>query len=289
MPDSKTITRQSRSNLALAFILLPRIKRQDMSILYAFCRAVDDVADNEDEPAPARRAELTEWRADVSRLFSGAEPRKPVNIELGGLISKYDLPFSYFDEIIRGVEMDLNETRYRTYAELEEYCFRVASVVGLLSIEIFGYRNPRCRDYAVSLGKALQFTNILRDVKTDAENRRVYFPEEAMARFGIDPAEILRREYSDRFYRLAADMAAHARAFYQEARAALPLEDRRAMMAAELMGSFYWRLLRQLEARRFNVFQAGPARLGFAQKLTLILRTWYRLVSGTMVPNYGTP
>ena len=289
MPDSQTITRQSRSNLALAFILLPRAKRHDMSILYAFCRAVDDVADNEEEPAPARRAELAEWRADLSRLFSGNEPRKAVNLELGGLIRRYALPFNYFDEIIRGVEMDLNQSRYQTYAELEEYCFRVASVVGLLSIEIFGYRNPRCRAYAVSLGKALQFTNILRDVKTDAENRRVYFPEEAMAQFGIDPDEILRREYSDRFYRLAADMAGRARAFYQEARASLPLEDRRAMMAAELMGSFYWRLLRQLEARRFNIFQAGPARLGFGQKLTLILRTWYRLVSGTMVPNYGTP
>src|SRR5438876_9395696 len=109
MPDSKTITRQSRSNLALAFILLPRAKRQDMSILYAFCRAVDDVADNEDEPVPARRAELTEWRADLSRLFSGSEPRKPVNLELGELIRRYDLPFRYFDEIIRGVEMDLNQ------------------------------------------------------------------------------------------------------------------------------------------------------------------------------------
>jgi len=260
-----------------------------MSTLYAFCREVDDVADNETLPVAERRAQLKDWRDDVGRIFSGIEPEKKVNRELQELIRNYQLPFRYFHEVIRGVEMDLDQNRYRTYEDLEEYCYRVASVVGLLSIEIFGYTNPGCREYAIHLGKALQFTNILRDVKSDAQNGRIYFPEETMARFKVGVEEILRLQYSDRFYQLAADMAENAREYYRRARTSLPPEDRRSMMAAELMGSFYWRLLRQLEARHFNVFDAAPTRLGLGQKVGLIVRTWYRLISGGMVPNYGTP
>jgi phytoene synthase len=289
MLQSRAITRKSASNLALAFVLLPRAKRDGMSALYAFCREVDDIADDESAPVEQRREQLAAWRADVKRACGGEIPQFPVNRELQPVTRQYNLPFKLFDELLNGVEMDLDVKRYEDFEALELYCYRVASVVGLLSIEIFGYQNPACRDYAVHLGKALQLTNILRDVRTDAERGRIYFPLSELARFKILPEEILRHEYSSRFYELTVSMAGRARGFYREARETLPVEDRRAMVAAELMGSVYWQLLQKLEAKKFNVFGGEPTRLGPWQKLRLILRAWLHFASGTMMPNYGTP
>jgi 15-cis-phytoene synthase len=289
MQESRTITQKSASNLALAFVLLPRAKRDGMSALYAFCREVDDVADDEDAPVEQRREQLAAWRADVRRACGTEQPQFAVNRELQPVIHTYRLPFDYFDELIRGVEMDLDIKRYEDYERLDLYCYRVASVVGLLSIEIFGYKNPACRDYAIHLGKALQLTNILRDVRSDAERGRIYLPLSELKRFNVSSEEILRHEYSQRFFDLASDVAGRARHFYRLASETLPREDRRGMVAAELMGSVYWRLLRKLEARRFNVFGVKPMRLNRGQKLLLILRTWIRFASGAMSPDYGAP
>jgi 15-cis-phytoene synthase len=288
MQESRTITRKSASNLALAFVLLPRTKRDAMSALYAFCREVDDVADDESVALESRREQLAAWRDDVRRACGPDPPRFTVNQELQAVIRQYHLPFEHFDELIRGVEMDLDIKRYETYGQLELYCHRVASVVGLLSIEIFGYHNPACHDYAIALGKALQLTNILRDVRADAERGRIYLPLAELARCQVREEEILRFEYSPRFRELAIGAAGRARGFYQSARDTLPAEDRRAMMAAELMGAVYWRLLRKLERRQFNVFGPERTRLNKGQKLLLILRTWCRLLSGAAAPNYGT-
>ena len=289
MQESRTITRRSASNLALAFVLLPKAKRDGMSALYAFCREVDDIADDEQLPANQRRERLGDWRADIQRACFGKQPQFPVNQELQPFIVQHQLPFALFDELIRGVEMDLDVNRYRNYSELELYCYRVASVVGLLSIEIFGYTNPACRAYANNLGKALQLTNILRDVRTDAERGRIYLPLDELQRHGVTEREILACEYSDRFRSLAASVAEHARRFYHAARETLPPEDRRSMAAAELMGSVYWRLLQKLECQSYNVFGPQPTRLSRMQKFGLILRTWYKIASGSLVPNYGTP
>jgi len=287
MQESRTITRKSASNLTLGFLLLPRARRDGMSALYAFCREVDDVADDETSPVEQRRRDLAEWREDVQRACSNQAPRLPVNRELQAAITQYHLPFDHFDELIRGVEMDLDIKRYDSYEQLELYCYRVASVVGLLSIEIFGYQNPACRDYAIYLGKALQMTNILRDVRSDAECGRIYLPLSELRRFNVTPEEILRLEYSQRFFELATSVAQRARNFYRLARETLPQGDRRSMVAAELMGTVYWRLLRKLERRRFDVFGPKKTRLNKGQKLLLILRTWYRFASGAMAPNYG--
>jgi phytoene synthase len=289
MHQSRAITRKSASNLALAFVLLPKPRRDAMSTLYAFCREVDDVADDESAPVAQRREQLAAWREDVRQTATGGRPKFPVNRELQPVIQEFRLPFELFDELIKGCEMDFDIKRYENYEQLELYCYRVASAVGLLSIEIFGYKNPACRDYAIHLGKALQLTNILRDVRTDAERGRIYLPTAELERFKVSPDEILRHEYSDRFTELAASVAGRARNFYRLARETLPAEDRRAMVAAELMGSVYWRLLRKLEAKQFNVFGPKPTRLCKAQKLALILRTWLQFASGAMSPNYGTP
>jgi phytoene synthase len=287
MEESKNITRKSASNLALAFILLPREKRDAMSALYAFCREVDDVADDESVPTAERRKRLSEWREDVRLACENGAPRFIVNRELQSVIRHYKLPFAYFDDLIRGVEMDLDIKRYETYEELEQYCYRVASVVGLLSIEIFEYKNPACRDYAIYLGKALQLTNILRDVRTDGERGRIYLPLAELKKHGVSEVEILRFDYTKQFAALAADIDARARHFYELARKTLPPEDRRSMIAAELMGSVYWRLLKKLERKNFDVLGPNPTRLNKAQKILLILRTWYRLSSGAIIPNYG--
>jgi phytoene synthase len=185
------------------------------------------------------------------------------------------------------VEMDLDIKRYENYEQLELYCYRVASVVGLLSIEVFGYQDRACRDYAICLGKALQLTNILRDVRSDAQRGRIYLPLSELARFKVLPEEILRLEYSPRFFELASSVAQRARHFYQLARETLPAADRRSMIAAELMGSIYWRLLGKLERQGFNVFGPELTRLSKSQKVLLILRTWCQFVCGATTPNYG--
>jgi phytoene synthase len=287
MEQSRAITRNSASNLALAFVLLPKSKRDGMSALYAFCREVDDVADETSLPVEQRRARLAEWREDIKRACGSEAPHLPVNQELQPIIHQYGLRFEHFDALLQGVEMDLEIDRYADYEQLELYCYRVASVVGLLSIEVFGYSNPACRDYAVYLGKALQFTNILRDVRTDAARGRIYLPLQELKRYAVTEEEILKSEYTPRFEALGKSVAGRARHFYLLARQTLPREDRRAMATAELMGSVYWRLLRKLERKRYNVFGPEPTRLGKLHKLILILRAWWRASSGAISPAYG--
>lgn len=289
MEQSRAITRKSASNLALAFVMLPKVKRDGMSALYAFCREVDDVADEESVPVEQRRVQLAAWRADIRRACEGGSPEFAVNRELQPFIRQFGLPLVSFDDVIQGCEMDLDKKRYENFTELSLYCYRVASAVGLLSIRIFEYRNPACTDYATHLGHALQLTNILRDVREDAGRDRIYLPLAELKKFNVTEAEILRGEYSSRYRDLAASVAEKARNHYRLARELLPAEDRRAMVAAELMGSVYWRLLCKLERQNFNVFGPQPTRLSKPHKLALIARSWVRFALGVTSPNYGTP
>ncbi len=289
MQHSRAITRKSASNLALAFILLPRPRRDAMSALYAFCRAVDDVADEESVPTGQRRIQLAAWRDDIRRACENEPPQFVINQEFQPIIQQFHLPYPLFDELIKGCEMDLDQQRYENYEQLELYCYRVASVVGLLSIGIFGHQNPACRDYAIHLGKALQLTNILRDVRTDAERGRIYLPQSELEKFDVREEEILAFKYTANYRALAASVAGRAKNFYQLARQTLPPEDRKAMVAAELMGSVYWRLLKKLETSQFDVFGDRPVRLHKSQKLILIFRAWLRFVCDSKAPNYGAP
>jgi len=287
MQQSRALTKKSASNLALAFILLPREKRDAMAALYAFCRAVDDIADEDSLPVATRREQLAAWRDDLRRACENGKPQFILNQEFQPVIRQFKLPFARFDELIKGCETDLEKLRYENYEELELYCYRVASVVGLLSIEIFGYQNPACHDYAVYLGQALQLTNILRDVKNDAARGRIYLPLAELRKFNVSEAEILEAKYSDRYFALATSVAERAKHFYQLAQKTLPPADRKAMVAAELMGSVYWQLLRKLERGRFDVFGPRPLKLSKPQKLALIFRSWLRHATGSTTPNYG--
>ena len=276
MQHSRALTKKSASNLALAFILLPREKRDAMSALYAFCRAVDDVADEDSVPTEQRRAQLAAWRKDIRCACEKGKPQFILNQEFQPIIEQFKLPFALFDELIKGCEMDLDTLRYENYDQLELYCYRVASVVGLLSIEIFGYKNPACHDYAVLLGKALQLTNILRDVKNDAARGRIYLPQSELKKFNVSEAEILDSKCSDNYFKLAASVAERAQTFYRLAQQALPPADRRSMVAAELMGSVYRKLLQKLARGKFNVFGPQPLKLSKPHKLALVFQSWLR-------------
>ncbi len=288
-PVCQDITRKSASNLALAFVLLPPARRAAMAALYAFCREVDDVADDIAVPVEERRRALTTWREDLRRAVRGETPHLPVLHELQPHIATYQLPPEHFEEILAGCEMDLDHTRYPDWPELDLYCHRVAAAVGLLSIRIFGCRHPQCADYAEALGRAFQLTNILRDVREDAARGRIYLPQSELARHRVSEAEILESRYSPRYRALAESVAARARASYARATALVPAEDRRALVAAELMGAVYWRLLCRLSARGFDVFSGPRVRLSRATKLYLTARTWWRLRVGSSRPNYGVP
>jgi 15-cis-phytoene synthase len=250
--NAATITRQSKSNLALAFVSLGRERKRDITIFYAFCRVIDDIADSSELSAPEKRVRLAKWR---QILQTAAQDEPPLARDVRQLIAKYSLPTSMLEEIIAGVEMDLSTLRYPTFEELRIYCYRVASAVGLVSIEIFGYRNQRCKQYAIELGLALQMTNIIRDVGKDMRNGRIYLPQEDLARFHYSETELIRRQYNERFVQLMEFQAHRARQFFADAAAALPAEDRRAMTPAEIMGSVYRGLLRRIELDKFRVFE----------------------------------
>lgn len=250
--DAEKITRASKSNLALAFIALPRERRRDISVFYAFCRVIDDIADDGTRSAAERQQALDTWKLG---LICETAHESPLAAAVRELIAKYSLPPTHFLEIIAGVEMDIAQTVYETWEELRVYCHRVASVVGLVSIEIFGYRDPGCIQYARELGLALQLTNILRDVGEDyANGGRIYLPRADMDRFGYNVAGLALGRHDEEFLALMSFEAERARGYYRAAEAALPAVDRRNMVAAEIMRTIYRRLLERMQRDGFRVF-----------------------------------
>ena len=249
--NAAKITRASKSNLALAFVALGRERRNDITVFYAFCRVIDDIADSPDISVEEKAKQLRAWRSWI-RESGSDEPE--LARDLRGLSAKYAITPPMLEEIIDGVEMDLGEVRYQTFEELRLYCYRVASAVGLVSIEIFGYRDPACREYAIQLGLALQTTNIIRDVGKDLATGRIYLPQEDLTRFDYSEDDLQARRYNDRFVRLMEFEAERAEEFFTKAAALLPRADRRSMVAAEIMASVYHALLRRMQADGFRVF-----------------------------------
>jgi phytoene synthase len=266
------ITRRSSSSFYYPFRLLAPDRRDALFAVYAFCRFIDDVADDEGRRDPA--ALLARWRTELAEVYTG-KPTHPIAVALADAVQRFELPQTVFLELIDGVEMDLTRQRYGTIEELYGYCYRVASTVGLLCIGIFGYQRPSARDYAVNLGIAFQLTNILRDVREDAQRGRIYLPLEDLRRFDCTEDDLLGGHYSPRVEALMAFECERARAYYQLARNALAPEDRGSLAAAEAMRSIYERLLDRIEARHFDVF--GPkVTLPRYEKLTLALAAWGR-------------
>ncbi len=245
-----------------ALRLLPRKKREAMEVVYAFCRAVDDVVDLGTNGDSARK-ELALWRQELKRC-QGGFPAHPVALALQPVIARYRIPPEYFESLVDGVEMDLSHRRYARFEELKVYCRHVASMVGLISIRIFGCRHPASERYAESLGIALQLTNILRDLKSDWQRGRVYLPSEEMERFGFSEEDLARSRLSDPFRKIMAFQCERARSFFQEAHSALKESGEwKLLLPARIMGGVYEQLLTRIEQLRYDVFSGRvsvPAR-----------------------------
>lgn len=266
------ITRRASSNFYYAFLLLPPERREALFALYAFCRFVDDIADDDSNARPADL--LARWREELDRVYGGT-PTHPIGRALADAAARFPIDRKHFHDLIDGVEMDLRQRRYESFDDLYRYCYRVASTVGLLCIEIFGYQNPSAKDYAVDLGIAFQLTNILRDVMEDAQRGRIYLPLEDLRRFDCSEEDVLGGHYLARVGALMAFECGRARAYYLRASASLAPEDRGSLAAAEAMRLIYMRLLNRIEARHFDVF--GPkVTVPRYEKVTLALAAWGR-------------
>ena len=270
------LTKQSGSNFYYSFLFLPGAKRDAMYTVYAFCKAVDSAVD---EPAPGSdpKEELRRWRAELDLVYGG-EPTWPLMISLAYHVRRLSIPKVYFEELIKGVEMDLTTTRYGTFDELSLYCYRVASIVGLICLHIFGPTSAHAQDYAVDLGMAFQLTNILRDLGTDAEQGRIYLPREDLARFGCNEKDFLERKESPGLSELIRFESQRARTFYEKAQAAwhsLSPKDRRALTVAEIMRAVYSRILERIEQPDYAPF--GPRiRLSTSNRLAIAAGVWLR-------------
>jgi phytoene synthase len=268
MNDAEKITKKSQSNLAFAFVSLPKEKRRDITTFYAFCRQIDDAADDPNVPLAERKHWLEGWRRWLRKEEAG-EPG--FASELRRVIGRYHIDLQLFEEILLGVEADLQPVTYPNFEALHRYCYRVASAVGLVSIEIFGYRNPMCKEYAHILGVALQLTNIIRDVGKDLQNGgRIYLPLAELSIFGYSEERLRNQIYDRRFVRLMQYQAERAHSFFAQARRLLPQEDRRSMIAAEGMRAIYFDLLQRIERDRFQVFKK-TYRLSRLEKAMIIL------------------
>ena len=263
-----------------SFLVLPADKRHAIVAVWDFCRAVDDAVDEAEEGTSA--AQVRRWRTELKRCFDGRSPETPQGRALQPLIATFNLPRSAFEALIEGVEMDLHTRRYATFADLYEYCIRVASAVGLMCVEIFGCKDPGSREYAIDLGVALQLTNILRDVPGDLERGRVYIPLEDFARFGCHEgdlgAEAVHTGHGVRsaaVRKLLAFQAERARDYYRRADAALPRADARRLVAARIMGAIYRGILDRIEAADYDVFSA-VIRVPRPQRAMIAATTWAR-------------
>jgi 15-cis-phytoene synthase len=262
---------KSGSSFYYSFLFLPPEQRRAITALYAFCREVDDVVDECTDAAIAR-TKLAWWRNEVHAVYGGV-PGHPVTQALAAVIARTPLPEAQLQEIIDGMEMDLDRDRYADFAALEVYCHRVAGVVGLLSAQIFGATDPRTAEYAHALGIAFQLTNIVRDVGEDARRGRLYLPQDELARFGVTANDIFRARESDAFRALMEFQVERALAWYDRAFALLPAADRRAQRPGLVMAAIYRTLLVEIRADGCRVLTTRTS-LTPLRKLWLAWKTW---------------
>ena len=274
------------TNFYYSFLVLPPVKRRAIIAVWDFCRAVDDSVDvptgnGTHSGTRALADELELWRRELACCYDNDEPQTVQGQRLKAYIHRFKLPRQPFEDIIDGVAMDLGVRRYETFDELYQYCLHVASAVGLVCIEIFDYRNPHTRDYAVALGVALQLTNIIRDVPTDLTRGRVYLPLEDLRRFGCTDDD-LGAGLSGKVRQLLEFECKRARSFYAKAKSALPAEDAGRMVAAEIMGAIYFAILKRIERRDYDVF-SEVVRVPRPRRALIALFVWARTILRGMV------
>ena len=271
-----TYTKESGSNFYYSFLFLPRPQREAMYTIYALCRMVDSAVDDP-QPGSQPLEVLATWREEVSAAYKG-HPSLPVTISLNKHLQEFDIPESLIQELISGVEMDLTINRYATFSDLYPYCYRVASVVGLICLKIFKTQSPKAEDYAVNLGVAFQLTNMLRDLYSDAQEDRVYLPQEDFQRFGYSVESLLNKQSSPALVEFMKFQCARARSYYQQAHdtlCTLPASDQKALVVAEIMRGVYSTILHKIEAQNYPVF--GPRiRIPSIQRLSIASGVWIK-------------
>ncbi|MGH9821749.1 MAG: presqualene diphosphate synthase HpnD [Blastocatellia bacterium] len=274
----QTLARSTGSNFYYAFLLLPGDKRRAIKNVYGFCRIIDDIVD---EKVPGRdpEAELDQWREEIQACYQGW-PATPFGEKLLETIEEFDLPKQPFLDLIDGMEMDLHWSRYQTFADLREYCYRVASAVGLLCIEIFGYQSLRTREYAVNLGLALQLTNIIRDLKEDIGRDRIYLPLEDCEKAGYSEEDFKSYRFNTPFIELMKAQYSRAVAYFDRAAASLADEDRSSLFAAETMGRIYREILDQVPVVRYDVYH-NRITVPKKQRLKIAISTWMHCKFGS--------
>jgi len=274
--DLTSLSADGTSNLSYSFSFLPKEERQAIHTVYAFCRRMDDIVDNgpsNDTLTIARKRDrLDWWKMEIERVYGGEVPHATL-APLADVIKRFAIPKQYILTLIDGVERDLVQRRYATFAELKEYCYSVASVVGLISIEIFGYKHEETRQYAINLGYALQLTNILRDIKQDKDRGYIYLPLDELKRFHVSEEDVINEVYNERFRSLMEFQTQRAREYYHRARTMLRPDERLTMVAAEIMDAIYYRLLEKIELHDYNVYRKR-IRVNALHKTITALRIW---------------
>lgn len=264
----------SGSSFYYSFLFLPKPQREAITALYAFCREIDDIADECHDESVAR-SKLAWWRTEIGNLYRN-QPQHPVTKALQPAVSAYQLSEEYFHEMIDGMEMDLGQNRYAEFKHLQLYCYRVASVVGLLSASIFGFSNHRTLKYAHDLGLAFQLTNIIRDVGEDARRNRIYLPQDELARFGVSEEDILQGRETPGISQLLEFQIERAETYYDRALNQLPDEDRKSQRTGLIMTAIYRTLLREIKADGAHKVLNARISLTPLRKLWLAWTTWIR-------------
>ncbi len=260
------------TSFSYSFVVLPAEQRRGIGAVWDFCRAVDDAVDEAVDVATAA-VEVTKWRAEVGRLFGPDAPLTPQARDLKPYVAMFSLSRQPFDDLVDGVEMDLQRSRYDTFDELIGYCRRVASAVGVMCIEVFGCRDSRSREYAFNLGLALQVTNIIRDIKADLQHGRIYLPQEDLVKFGVTEAALAAGQMTDPVRTLLAHECQRARHYFTAAAQAMPPAESRKLVAAEIMGGIYFEILQRIERRGYDVF-TERVRVPKFSRARIALRIW---------------
>jgi phytoene synthase len=273
MTTARNLTRQSGSSFASSFRLLPKRKREAITAVYAWCRYSDDIADS-NKPAAQKRDEMSFWESELERIFAG-QATSEIGRSLQLTLQDFPIAQQHFQDMLKAMWHDIESTRFRTWPDLLDYCYGVASTVGLMAIEIFGYEDHRTRDFAVKLGMALQLTNIARDVRRDAGQQRIYLPGELLAKHDFQHSDFARLTYSQRFRQMMEEYAEKTLLLYREAHELLPVADSRSMRPSLIMGGIYLRLLLLLVRHGFDIF-SQDLHLSSRQKKLLTLRFWLR-------------
>lgn len=270
---TREITEKSRSNFAASFIFLSADKRRAMDAVYAFSRVIDDAVD-ESASSDEAKEKLNRWKKELKLAYEG-KATHPLMKEIGWAQVRFNIPQKYFEELLSGVEQDLHRNRYHSFEELCDYTYGVASVVGLICMKIFEVEGPQAEEAAILLGRALQITNILRDIKSDAMCGRIYLPLQDIEKFSLTEEDILRGRCSVRTDSLMMHEAALAENTYQSAFRLMKKLPRKPLLAAWIMGKVYYQILQKIKKNPRMPFQKKVC-IPHWQKIILILKEWFR-------------